>query len=295
MGYHQINLQQIEYFLAVAKHLNFTEAAKSVYVSQPSLSKQIAILEREIDVKLFARTKRSVRLTTAGEGLYNDLKEIHHSIELAIERAKGNNTETEGIINIGCLEAMNTDIFLSNAMDYFQSLYPNIKIIIEKHHFKTLREKMINGTLDLIFTLSFELDASLELESRVVYETNSCIVLSAKHPKANLDQARLSDFKDDNFVVISREESPQGFDAVISLCKKNGFVPKIIKHLPNAESLLLCVEVGLGVTVMDGNVRMFNNQRIKQITLPDDFISVMGVWKKGNTNPAVQLFVETML
>ena len=49
MGYHQINLQQIVYFLAVAKHLNFTEAAKSVYVSQPSLSKQIAILEREIE------------------------------------------------------------------------------------------------------------------------------------------------------------------------------------------------------------------------------------------------------
>jgi len=52
----QISMRQIDYFLAVARHLNFTEAAKALYVSQPAISKQIAQLEHDIGVALFLRT-----------------------------------------------------------------------------------------------------------------------------------------------------------------------------------------------------------------------------------------------
>lgn len=62
MNYKKITLLQIEHFLAVSKYLNFTEAAKNLNVSQPSLSKQIAMLEQEIGVPLFLRTRRNVHL-----------------------------------------------------------------------------------------------------------------------------------------------------------------------------------------------------------------------------------------
>ena len=62
MLYKGITLLQIEYFIAVAKSLNFTDAARNLYVSQPSLSKQIALLEKEIGVQLFNRSTRGVRL-----------------------------------------------------------------------------------------------------------------------------------------------------------------------------------------------------------------------------------------
>ena len=65
MNYKKITLVQIEYFLALARYLNFTEAAKNLYISQPSLSKQIASLERSIGVELFYRNKRDVRLTAS--------------------------------------------------------------------------------------------------------------------------------------------------------------------------------------------------------------------------------------
>ncbi len=72
----EMNLTQIEYFLEVAKSLNFTKAAKSLHVSQPALSKQIANLERDLEVLLFFRTNKAVSLTPAGAQLEKDLQVV---------------------------------------------------------------------------------------------------------------------------------------------------------------------------------------------------------------------------
>ena len=78
---YKINFQQMEYFLSVAEKLNFTEAAKSLYISQPSLSKQISLLEEELGFALFIRNKRSVRLTPAGEVLNRKWKLLLTDLE----------------------------------------------------------------------------------------------------------------------------------------------------------------------------------------------------------------------
>jgi DNA-binding transcriptional LysR family regulator len=68
----------------VSKYLKYTEAAKSLYVSQHSLSKQIAMLEQEIGVPLFLRTRRNVHLTPAGTVLFKELR----GITVLIEKSK---------------------------------------------------------------------------------------------------------------------------------------------------------------------------------------------------------------
>lgn len=294
MKYQQINLQQIGYFLAVAKYLNFTEAAKNSYVSQPSLSKQIALLEREIGVQLFVRTKRSVHLTPAGGILYNELSEIMETINSAVDKAKRINEEYTGTITIGCLEMMDTSNFLLDSINYFNKMYPNINISLERHSFKALRERLINGKLDMILTLSFEVD-TLNVESRTIYETNSSIWVGANHPLAKRENLVLEDLKNEKFIMISREESPNGFDGITALCRKHGFTPNIVKQLPNAESLMLCVESGLGVALFDAHIRVYDNSKIKQVSIIDDAIRVVIAWRKENQNPTIDLFVNTLL
>ena len=63
-----MTIHQIECFLEAAKTLNFTEAASRLYISQQGLSRQIASLEKELELRLFDRTTRDVRLTRSGEG-----------------------------------------------------------------------------------------------------------------------------------------------------------------------------------------------------------------------------------
>jgi DNA-binding transcriptional LysR family regulator len=295
VNYKGITLLQIEYFFAVARHLNFTEAAKSLYVSQPSLSKQIAILENEIGIQLFFRTKRDVRLTAAGMVLLKEMGGIIEQIENAIEKSKKPDLGENSTITIGCLDAMDTSTFLPVIIKKFKEKYPSINLVLERHSFKALREKLVNKTLDIIFTLSFELDDSLGILSDIVHKGNGYILMDKSNPLASTKDLTLSDFKDENFVIISRDESPKGFDGIISLCKKYGFNPKIVKQLPNIESLLLCVESGMGVALFDSNIRMHNNDNIKGFKIEDDFISVIMAWKKENMNTAIPLFTNSVL
>lgn len=292
MNLKQISLIQIDYFLAAAHYLNFTEAAKSLYISQPSLSKQIAIFEKQIGAQLFIRTKRSVRLTPPGAVLLQELSGVKKHIENAIEKARQPNLGENSTIIIGCLEAMDTDKFLPQMINDFKAKYPRVKLIFERHSFKTLREKLINNSLDLIFTLSFEIDDSLGILWDVVYRSGTSIVMSASHPLAQRTELALSEVKNEDFVLITRDESPRGFDSVISICRKNGFTPNVVKQLPNVESLLLSIESGLWVSLFDSNIRLYKKDKFRLFPIDDDFLDVVMAWKKENLNPSIPLFTN---
>jgi DNA-binding transcriptional LysR family regulator len=295
VNYKGITLLQIEYFFAVARHLSFTEAAKSLYISQPSLSKQIAILENEIGVQLFLRTKRDVRLTPAGVVLLKELSGVIEHIEGAIEKARQPDLGQNSTINIGCLETMNISGFLPLIIKKFKEKYSSVNLVFERHTFKALREKLVNETLDIIFTLSFENDDSLGVLFNTVHKGNSYIVMEASNPLARQENVTIKELKDEAFVIISRDESPKGFDGIISICRKNGFTPKIVKQLPNVESVLLCVEMGIGVALFDSKVRISNVDNLKVFKVEDDFVNVVMAWKKENMNPGIPLFTNCVL
>lgn len=295
MSFERIKMIQIDYFIAVAHHLNFTKAAKSLYISQPSLSKQVALLEQEIGVQLLYRTKRTVRLTPAGIILLKELSDIKQRLNVAFEKSRQSGLGENSPITIGCLDAMNTDIFIPELLNRFKEQHPNVKIILERHSFRLLREKVLDGTLDIIFTLSFEIDSTLEIASDVLYDLVGSIFMSSSNPLAKRESLSLKDLKNENFVMISRDESPRGFDGVIKICRDNGFTPNIVKQLPNIESLLMCVESGLGVTVLDSNVRLHNKDKFKIFEIVDDYISIVMAWKKDNMDPAIPFFISSLL
>ncbi|NTV90771.1 MAG: LysR family transcriptional regulator [Clostridiales bacterium] len=295
MNFKQISLLQINYFLELARHLNFTEAAKSLYVSQPSLSKQIALFEKEIGIQLFFRTKRSVRLTPAGAVLLKELSGINEHMENAIMKAKQPNIGENSTLSIGFLEAMDTGSFLPRLIREFTEKYPGVELSFERHSFKALREKLINGALDIIFTISFEIDDTMGVLYDMVYKTNSSIVMSSAHPMAARESLSLSELSNENFIFISRDESPKGFDSEVNCCNRYGFTPRIVKQVPNIESILLNVESGLGVALFDSSIRLYNKDAFKLFKVDDDFIGIVMAWKKENLNPAIPLFSNSIL
>ena len=291
MGSRQVTMLQIDYFLAVAEYLSFTEAAKRLYTSQPSVSKQISILEKQIGVDLFFRTKRSVHLTTSGEVLLNELSGIGEQIAQAISASKDTGLRQYGTLNIGCLDALDTEIFLRKFVNKFKCEHENINLNFERHSFKTLREKLMNGKLDLIFTLNFEVDNTKGLKSKSIFKIHSCIVLLKDDPLAGKDHVTVNDLRDRDFIVINREESPHGFDGVIKLCKNYGYKPRIVKQLPNVESILLCVEAGMGVTILDSAIQLYNAENFKLYPVQEDSLDMLVAWKRENVNPAMLTFI----
>jgi DNA-binding transcriptional LysR family regulator len=289
MHYKGITLLQIECFLAVAKYLSFTEAAKRLYTSQPSLSRQIAQMEDKLGVVLFNRTKRDVSLTPSGAVLFNELSTVMNQIEVAFKKCMELSLDETSRIAMGFYATMDTDLYLNQLIQKFREIYSQVEITLEKHSFKELRERLDSGKLDMIFTLSFEVEQIEDIVWHTVHKQNACILMSSKNPLANNASLALEDLHNENFVLLNREESPNAYDGILAQCKRSGFTPKKVIGVPNSESLLLSVESGLGVAIIDQNIRMFRRENYKMIHLSNVSADVVMARKKTNLNPALML------
>ena len=129
-------------------NLNFTEAAKRLFVAQPAVSQQIASLEKELGLKLFVRDKHSVKLPPAGKVFLNDAIEMLNRSEEAIKKAKKAAMGEIGQLSIGFLNAPVKN-FLPGLVKNFRGIYPQIQISLNHYQTGQIVEKLRNENLIL--------------------------------------------------------------------------------------------------------------------------------------------------
>ena len=107
-----MNSTQIEYFLTLCKYKNYSETARRLFVSQPTISKQIAALEEELDMKLFERSTNTLKLTMQGAIMKKAFSEALQTIEDAQSEALNYTKHISDKIRIGLLEGSDIGFFL---------------------------------------------------------------------------------------------------------------------------------------------------------------------------------------
>lgn len=295
----RITMIQIDYFMAVAEHLSYTKAAQSLYVSQPSLSKQIALLENELDMQLFHRTKRKVQLTSSGVVLYKELYNIKQRLNAAFENARDKDFHCCESIRIGCLSALETTPFLPHMINKLKGFCPDIDISLELHPLKMLREKFESGIFDVVFNLESEVPQCPNYSFVKVGHTEGAIFMSKSYHLASKKRLTVDDIRGEPFVLIERNESPLCYDFVIKTCLSNNFSPIITKHFPNPESLMLYVKAGLGLTIMPSPLRGSDDSWYKAFAYSEidgfdnlGISDIVMIWKTDNCNGAIKILAE---
>jgi DNA-binding transcriptional LysR family regulator len=287
-----MNLFQIEYFNSVAKHLNFTTAAKSLFVSQPSLSKQIALLEKEIGVKLIHRNRHTVRLTPAGIVFLKEFENINTRINGALEKVRLADRGSAGNISIGCLETINVEMFFPGLINNFKNKFPEIKISVERGGFRYLREKLQEGVFDIIFTLSIDLRNSPGLVIKNIHKRKGCIVMSAKNKLARCRSLPYKELSEEPLIIFSEDESPGIYANALKTARYHGF--RNIRQVHNVETLLSNLDLGLGFSLLDRSIGEYRKNRLKFFDLPENeavFYAVCA-YKKDNLNPTVPFLMN---
>ncbi|MCD7864476.1 MAG: LysR family transcriptional regulator [Clostridiales bacterium] len=160
---------QIQCFLSAAETLNFTEAANRMFIAQSSLSRNISRLETEIGLTLFIRTKKYVRLTPAGTVLYAEYSKLLKMADYALEKARNAEIGENGNLRLGVLETQRSENFLPAQLNRLRQSHPHIQIDIISGTFRELREGIMNNTIDIALTLSFDLEDFNPEE--IVYQT----------------------------------------------------------------------------------------------------------------------------
>ena len=290
-----MNLMRIKYFVAVAKWGSFSKAAQTLYVSQPNLSRQIALMEQEVGFELFRRSGKSIQLTRAGEYLYSQLRDLPEMTERAIAHAESISRRDSGSLSIGVLEGQDVNAFLSDRISILREQDPDLNIEMERNSFRNLRQGLERGTYDGLFTLEFELDGHPDWESMMLLQQPGAIVISRSHPLAQKDVLTIEDVRNEPFVAISREDSPGGYNLLLKQCAECGFEPNIVRETATLESLFLCVEMGIGVAILDRNTRLERNTALRIIDIPGSRAAgLTAVWRKDNRNPMVPALINLL-
>lgn len=142
-------LRQIQYFVAVAEHRAFGAAAKSLSVSQPSLSKQLATMEAELGATLFERTSRRVTLTSIGEELLPRGRAILQEVREFRTVARGSSGPFGDRLAIGVLPSIGA-YFMPLASRQLHRLYPDLRLAVQEGSTEQLLGMLKDGRLDVV-------------------------------------------------------------------------------------------------------------------------------------------------
>lgn len=194
--------KQLSYFIAVAKYRNFSRAAQDFYLTQPAISHQIKMLEKELDTELFVRNTRKVTLTDSGELFLEDAKIILDAMEHAKQKvtlAK----EQPSVLRISHLSAP-THQFLPDAVNQFHIRYPHVKIKLIRQDALQISESAARQDADIYFSMMPDLQQIASLDVKKIQSDSFCLVTRKDHPalqKMILDYDKLAS---EPFLVFPR-------------------------------------------------------------------------------------------
>jgi DNA-binding transcriptional LysR family regulator len=290
-----MNDLEIKYFLGIVNnYLNFTKASRILYVSQPSLTKQINKLSEELGVKLFnTSNKLTTKLTPGGNMLYQFFTKCQEELKQTIVEAKSMNNMNIGELRMAC--AIGWDMSaITRKIDIFSNAYPNVAISFDSIGFKAMKNGLNSNAYDLIITAMALFEGEQNISKRELYSVPTILLYSINHPLVSKENKTILDFKDDILYTLPSDEMPLAKIKHEQYCREKGFVPRI-KTLSPLDSIFLAVESGKGYTILDYLCRIKNNTAYRYFELDDYYIKIGAVWKTNNTNWALKTFLDTCL
>ena len=287
-----MNTTQIRCFLSLAETLNFTKAAARLYMSQPGLSRQISSLEQELNTQLFIRSQKGVTMTPAGALLAKELGKLHESQQQLIKRVQTVGQGYTGELRLGLLEGQWMGAELTEVFRAFMKKHPNIDLRISKGSFGELRRLLQEGLIDAAFTIRFDLDALDGVDYEVYDPDTAVFAVSRRLPLGQKDTISMEDLSSETMLMISPEDCRAGYEYSINHLRAAD-TPITIREAPNLATMMLWIELGLGVGVINHRSSIAGNPDIRLIEeIPLGDASTCIVWRKENHNPAITYFLN---
>lgn len=293
-----MNFIQIKYFVSVAENMSFTKASQSLYVSQSTISKQIAALEEELGINLFYRSGRTITLSPAGESLYNDFTKIIKYLNDSVRKAKSLEFEAHGQFRLGVLHFVDIGRVAPGLIRDFQNENPNVLLDVVLAGRQELQRMFLDGELDGVILLSFEAEELSSYSSIMRMDFPKDYHRLLYHPtqktrsKGNLT---IDDFKNEPFIFFHANNPEDKVCKVANeILEEQNIKPKRIIWVEAIESVYLHVEEAIGVAIAGPSLRLVENERLKSIPIiGEKSLDGLGFcWKKTNANPSLPVFIE---
>lgn len=292
-----VNLNHLTYFVSIVDHLSFTAAARSLYVSQPTLSHGIRILETELNTKLFVRNHHSLIPTPAGKRLYELAVQILDLTNRIYEEVPPKELSDEKFIRVGFMADLLQPCFVSFVSPFLQS-HPEVHFHLEQKNVSGLHNQLVTGELDAIFTRSSSLEDMpvVDSESITIQKDEFCLVVPSGHPAAKYSRLDdLSILKDDVFIAMDPSHTLPLTDKLIRICRKRNYEPHIEETAAMLDATLVSVASGNGITITPRSyIQQKNYPNVTMIELSGEDIKndIVVCRRMDNINPVLEMFIS---
>jgi LysR family transcriptional regulator, hydrogen peroxide-inducible genes activator len=285
-----MDVNQLRYFLAVAKNGSFSKAAVECYLSQPALSEQIHKLEKDLGKVLFDRSHRKIVPTAAGKLLIEQANRILEQIKEAKLLVQGSNGTASGTVTLGILPTI-APYFAPHILQTFSEECPRVQVMIHEDLTAHLLHLVDGGELDFgIASLPIK-ENSFEIEK--LFTEELLLAVPVRHPLAKKTRIRVEDLCSEKFILM-KEGHCLG-DQVLVFCHRHDFRPRILMRSGQIGTILSLVKSGLGVSLIP---QMAKDATIKSVTYrsleePQPTRTIVAFWrsKRAHTK-AVQEFLK---
>lgn len=288
-----MNLQQLEYFKKIAETENFTTAAALLSVTQPALSKAISKLEAELNVPLFERTGRNVKLTSFGEAFLKHSNLALLEIEKGIRELQDMVDPDKGIISIASTYCIGT-YFMPFIISDFLSCCPHTKFQFSHESVPEILNDLRDGKIDLGFYDNLDdIHTHSEIESIPVKEEEYVLIVPKNHHLSKEVEVSLKDLKNESFIVFHEGDK----DKMLSCSEFIDRAPKISIQPNEASMLGGLVAAGAGITIVP-NTPLINTSALSIIKIKENIgrkVIYMGWLKNSYMSPIAKKFRDYVI
>ncbi len=289
-----IELKHLRYFVAVADAGTFRGAALALHISQPPLTRQIQQLESHLEVELFERKPRGVELTTPGEVLLEEARNILALVEQAALRTREAQAGQLGRLDVGIFGSAIYGA-VPTIIRKFRSDYPKVEIVLHnldrREQLKALRERR----LTLGFNRFFGDEHGLSWEK--VHSERMNLAVYQDHPLAEKASVKIREIGDEPLILYPRKVRPSFIDYVQKLFHREGLTPNIAHEVDDVTTAIALVSSGMGlslVTQSAANMKLPNVHYVPLDHADGGEFDLDIIYRSDDTSPLLNAFLNTV-
>lgn len=282
----------MRYFMAVAERLHFGRAAEALHISQPPLSRAIRVLEGELGVSLFARTRRRVELTPAGLRLLEEARRLTGQLERTVHELRAMSEGAHERLRIGFVSLADYGV-LPGLLKAFKSAQPRVRLALREMLSPEQAAALAAGELDFGLLLP-PVAGAARLEHLVVQRERFVIALPARHRLASAKgQLALGELAGEPFVTIPRQIAPRLYDIVAQMAAQAGISLNVAQEAIQMQTVVSLVSSGLGAAVVPASVANLGRRGVVYHELADRHpkLDLWLAWRRGALDHAAREFV----
>jgi LysR family transcriptional regulator, transcription activator of glutamate synthase operon len=287
-----MDLRQLRYFEAVARHRHFTHAARELHLAQSALSQQVARLEQELGTPLLDRTTRSVEPTVAGELVAARARVILAEAAALRDEVDALNGLARGRVRIGAL-LFGGRLDIPAILAGFTESHPQIEVGLREGTAQRMLEMLREGSLDLSFALQ-PLHPPTDLDGVTLSSEELVVVGAAGHRLLDGQRRRLTaqDLRDDPLIMFEPGASTR--ERVDEVFAAAGMTPRIALEANDMALVRALVARGIGLAIMPKSFAALPGPAIETRPLhPTLRLPVVLWWRRGHSlSPAARAFVD---